>query len=134
MIIINNINLLGRLTRDVEMRYSQNANATAVANFSLAVNRRFKKEGQQDVDFINCVAFGKTAEIIEKYVDKGNQLAVTGRLAIDQYEKDGEKRNATKVYVEAITFISAPKDNQQSNQQNDDRHAPADEYEEDLPF
>lgn len=133
---MNNINILGRLTRDVEMRYSQNESATAVANFSLAVNRRFKKEGQQDVDFINCVAFGKTAEIIEKYVVKGNQLAVTGRLAIDRYEKDGEKRNATKVYVEAITFISTPKDNQQSNQQNDG-YMPINERltdEEDLPF
>lgn len=106
---MNSINLLGRLTRDVEVRYSQSANPVAIANFGLAVNRRFKKQGEQEADFMNCTAFGKTAELIQQYVAKGEQLGITGRLAIDQYQKDGENRTATKIMVEAITFVSSPK-------------------------
>ncbi|HHX62327.1 MAG TPA: single-stranded DNA-binding protein [Epulopiscium sp.] len=130
---MNNINILGRLTKDPEVRYSQSAAPVAVVNFSLAVNRRFKKQGEQDVDFINCVAFGKTGELIDQYVKKGEQLAVTGRLAIEQYEKDGQKRTSTKVVVEAISFVSAPKQSGASNQEQQG-FAPVGEYEEDLPF
>ena len=133
---MNSINVLGRLTRDVEVRYSQSANPVAIANFGLAVNRRFKKQGEQDADFINCTAFGKTAELIQQYVAKGEQLGITGRLAIDQYEKDGEKRTSTKVVVEAISFVSAPKQSGSSNQEQQG-FVPINERlteEEDLPF
>lgn len=125
---MNSINLIGRLTRDVEMRYTQNQ--TAVANFGLAVRRAFAKEGYQDVDFINCTAFGKTAELIEKHVSKGNQLGVSGRLAIEQYEKDGQQRNATKVMVDSITFVGNSQGSQ--SQQENPGFEPVNE--EDLPF
>lgn len=126
---------MGRLTRDPEVRYSQSANPVAVANFGLAVNRRFKKEGQQDVDFINCTAFGKTAELIQQYIKKGEQLAVTGRLAIDQYEKDGEKKISTKVMVEGMTFVSAPKQSDTGYQGPEQQgFSTVNDREEDLPF
>ena len=70
---------MGRLTKDPEVRYSQSADPVAVANFSLAVNRRFKKQGEQEADFINCVAFGKNGEFVEKYFRKGQMVSVVGR-------------------------------------------------------
>lgn len=129
---MNSWNGLGRLTRDPEVRYAQSG--TAVVNFTLAVDRRFKKEGQQEVDFINCVAFGKTGELVQQYVKKSNQLAVTGRLAIDQYvDKEGNNKSAPKIVVEAMSFVSAPKkDNHDAGGFVPVNQALEDE--EDLPF
>ncbi len=99
--------LLGNLTRDVEMRTT--ASGQMVANFSLAVNRSWKSQNgdqQEHTSFINCVAWGKTGEIIEKYVKKGDALMVSGRLDQRSYEdKDGNKRSAVEVYVEDFNFI-----------------------------
>ena len=89
---MNKVILMGRLTRDPEVRYSQGANATAVARYSLAVDRRFKRDGEPTADFINCVAFGRTAEFAEKYFRQGLKVVVTGRIQTGSYtNKDGQK-------------------------------------------
>lgn len=101
--------LVGRLTRDPEVRYSTGENATATARFSVAVNRRFKNaEGNYDADFINCVAFGKTAEFIEKYFRKGMAIGLTGRIQTGSYtNKDGQKVYTTDVVVEETEFVES---------------------------
>jgi len=77
---MNKVILMGRLTRDPDIRYSQGENATAVARYALAVNRSFKREGELDADFINCVAFGRAAEFAEKYFKKGSRILISGRI------------------------------------------------------
>ena len=105
---MNKTILMGRLTRDPEVRYSQGDNASAVARFSLAVDRRFKKDGEQTADFINCVAFGKTAEFIEKYGHKGTKFVVEGRIQTGSYtNKDGQKVYTTDVVVEQVEFAES---------------------------
>jgi single-strand DNA-binding protein len=101
---MNSTQLLGRLTKDPELKYGASGNA--YCKFTLAVNRAFKKD---ETDFINCTAFGKAAETIAEYVRKGDQFAVTGRIQTDVYEKDGEKRYSTGVMVDGFTFISKAK-------------------------
>lgn len=97
--------MTGRLTRDVEIRYSQGANATAVARFTIAVDRRFKREGEPEADFFNCSAFGKTAEFIEKYFKQGNKILIVGRVENDNYtNKDGQKVYGTRIAVEEAEF------------------------------
>ena len=105
---MNNVILMGRLTRDPEVRYTQGDNASAVARFSLAVDRRFKKDGEQTADFINCVAFGKTGEFIEKYGRKGTKFVVEGRIQTGSYtNKDGQKVYTTDVVVEQVEFAES---------------------------
>lgn len=105
---MNKVILMGRLTRDPEVRYSQGDNASAVARFSLAVDRRFKKDGEQTADFINCVAFGKTGEFIEKYGRKGTKFVVEGRIQTGSYtNKDGQKVYTTDVVVEQVEFAES---------------------------
>ena len=105
---MNKVILMGRLTRDPEVRYTQGDNTSAVARFSLAVNRRFKKDGEQTADFINCVAFGKTGEFIEKYGRKGTKFVVEGRIQTGSYtNKDGQKVYTTDVVVEQIEFAES---------------------------
>ena len=77
---MNKVILMGRLTRDPDVRYSQGENATAVARYTLAVDRRFKRDGDQSADFIGCVSFGRQAEFAEKYLRQGTKIAVTGRI------------------------------------------------------
>ena len=105
---MNKTILMGRLTRDPEVRYTQGDNASAVARFSLAVDRRFKKDGEQTADFINCVAFDKTAEFIEKYGHKGTKFVVEGRIQTGSYtNKDGQKVYTTDVVVEQVEFAES---------------------------
>lgn len=105
---MNKTILMGRLTRDPEVRYTQGDNASAVARFSLAVDRRFKKDGEQTADFINCVAFGKTGEFIEKYGRKGTKFVVEGRIQTGSYtNKDGQKVYTTDVVVEQVEFAES---------------------------
>lgn len=105
---MNKVILMGRLTRDPEVRYTQGDNASAVARFSLAVDRRFKKDGDQTADFINCVAFGKTGEFIEKYGHKGTKFVVEGRIYTGSYtNKDGQKVYTTDVVVEQVEFAES---------------------------
>lgn len=101
---MNKIILLGRLTRDTEIRYTQTG--ACVAQFTLAVDRPYTKDGQKEADFITCVAWGKTAETIGNYVHKGQRLLVEGRLQIRSYDaKDGSKRWVTEVIVNHGEFI-----------------------------
>ena len=106
---MNQVNLIGRLTRDPEMRYSQGENSIAIARFTLAVDRRFKRQGdEQTADFINCVAFGKTAEVIEKYVTQGTKIAATGEWRTGSYtNKDGQKVYTNDCNVSNIEFCES---------------------------
>ena len=105
---------MGRLTKDVEVKYTQ-TNNTMVATFSLAVNRRFVKEGEErQADFFNIVAFGKTAEFVSKYFSKGQQALISGRLQNRNWEDDqGQKHYATDVILEEIYFADSKKESTQ---------------------
>ena len=109
---MNKVVLMGRLTRDPEVRYSQSGNnqeQLAIARYTLAVNRRFTKQGeQQQADFINCVAFGKAGEFAEKYFKKGLKIAVVGRIQTGSYtNKDGVKIYTTDVVIEEQDFAES---------------------------
>ena len=143
---MNKVQLVGRLTRDPEIRYSQGENATATARFSVAVNRRFKNaEGNYDADFINCVAFGKSAEFVEKYFKKGMAIGLTGRIQTGSYtNKDGQKVYTTDVVVEETEFVESKGASSADNSSNS-RPAPSaannndfmsipDGIDEELPF
>ena len=102
---MNKVILMGRLVRDPEVRYSQGAEPMAVARYTLAVNRRFKRQGESDADFINCVAFGKAGEFAEKYFRKGQMVGIAGRLQVRNWEdNEGRKRYATEVVAEEQYF------------------------------
>lgn len=99
---------LGRLTKDPEVRYSQGENPSTVSKITLAIDRKFKRDGEQSADFINCVAFGKTAEFQEKYFHKGTKVAIVGRLQTGSYtNKDGQKVYTTDVIVEEQEFAES---------------------------
>lgn len=106
---MNKVELVGRLTRDPEVRYSTGESANAIARFSVAVNRRFKNaDGNYDADFINCIAFGKSAEFVEKYFKKGMAIGLTGRIQTGSYtNKDGQKVYTTDVVVEETEFVES---------------------------
>ena len=104
---MNKVILMGRLARDPEVRYG-GANNTAVAKYSLAVPRKFKRDGDQECDFINCVAFGKLGEFAEKYLRKGIKIAIVGRIQTGSYtNKDGQKVYTTDVVVEEQEFAES---------------------------
>ena len=112
---MNKVILIGRVVRDPEIRYSQGANTTCVARYTLAVDRKFKQEGQPTADFINCIAFGKLGEFAEKYLRKGVKIAVTGRIQTGSYKnKDGNTVYTTDVVVEEQEFCESKS---QSNSQ-----------------
>lgn len=103
---MNSAQLVGRLTRDPEVRYSDGG--STVTRFTLAVDRRFKKDGGDDADFINCVAFGKTAEFLEKWFRKGQRLGLTGRIQTGSYvNQEGTKVYTTEVVVENVEFVES---------------------------
>ena len=106
---MNKVILMGRLTRDPEVRYSQGENATAVARYTLAVDRRFNRNNdEQTADFINCVAFGRAGEFAEKYFHKGTKIAITGRIQTGSYtNKDGVRVYTTEVVVEDHEFAES---------------------------
>lgn len=105
---MNKVILMGRLTRDPEVRYSQGANQTAVARFSIAVDRRFKREGEPDADFFNCTAFGRQAEFIERYLHKGTKVVLSGRIQNDNYtNKDGQMVYSVRVMVDEVEFAES---------------------------
>ena len=115
---MNNVNLLGRICKDIELKYS--GSNTAFCSFTLAVNRAYKKEGQPDADFISCKAFGKTAETIQKYCEKGRQIAVTGRIQTGSYEKDGNRVYTTDVMIDSFYFADSKKSDGQATTVNPD--------------
>ena len=114
---MNKVILMGRLTRDAEVRYSQGDASTAVARFSLAVDRRFKRDGDdQSADFINCVAFGKTGEFMERFGRKGTKFLVEGRIQTGSYtNKDGQRVYTTDVVVEQVEFAESKSSNEGNN-------------------
>ena len=109
---MNKVELVGRLTRDPEVRYTQ-TNNTLVATFSLAIRRRFVREGDtQTADFINCVAWSKTGEFVSKYFKKGQMMEVVGRIQTRSYDDaNGQKRYVTEVIAEEVGFVGAKGDN-----------------------
>lgn len=141
---MNMVVMMGRLTKAPEVRYG-GAKNTAIASFSLAVDRRFKRQGQPDADFFNCTAFGKTAEFIEKYLTKGTKIVIEGELQNNHY-KD-EKHNCTqyaeRILVNSVEFAESKKASEQ-NTGNATQAAPApqddgfmnipDSIDESLPF
>lgn len=134
---MNNWNGIGRLTRDPEVRYSQGDNSMAIARYTLAVDRTFKKDGQQEADFISCVAFGKSADFAEKYFRQGMKIGVTGRIQTGSYtNRDGQKVYTTDIVVEHQDFCEKKCDNQQSSKQvsADDDFMDVPESFDGLPF
>ena len=144
---MNKIMLIGRLTKDPELRYTQSG--TAVASFTLAVDRRFPNQnGEREADFINCVAWNKSAEFVANYFHKGKQMALEGRLQVRSYEgNDGQRRWVTEVVAEQIEFVGSKNDstnvsggNRQDYQNNNNASAGSGLGEEivfddsDLPF
>ena len=103
---MNKVELMGRLVADPEVRYSA-SNNNAVARYTIAVERRFKRDGDQDADFIRCVAFGKSGEFAEKYLHKGMKICVCGRIQTGSYDKDGQKVYTTDVVVENVEFTES---------------------------
>jgi len=116
---MNKVILMGRLTRDPEVRYSQGDNSMAIARYTLAVDRKFKRDGDdQTADFINCVAFGKSGEFAEKYLHKGTKIAVVGRIQTGSYtNKDGQKVYTTDVVVEEQEFAESKNSGSPDNMQ-----------------
>lgn len=140
---MNKVILMGRLTRDPSIRYTQGENNTCVARYTLAVDRKYKREGEQAADFINCVAFGKTAEFTEKYLKQGTKIVITGRIQTGSYtNKDGNKVYTTDVIVEDCEFAES-KNASQNTQPSQPEPSPTDAdgfmnipdgLEEELPF
>ncbi len=116
--MVNNVTLLGRITRDPEVKAV--GNGSAVCNFSLAVNRNFKnQQGEYEADFINVVAFGNTAQRMQQYVSKGNLLAVTGRIQTRNYENNmGQRVYVTEVVANNVSFVESR--NSRNNSGNQD--------------
>ena len=124
---MNSVILIGRTTKDIELRYSQNGNM-AIARFTLAVDRASKERG---ADFISCIAFGKTAELLEKYVPKGRKIAIQGHIQTGSYDsKDGHKVYTTDVIVDRMEFCESRQDNE--NKPDADGFVPM--ADENLPF
>lgn len=132
---MNIVALVGRVTRDPDIRQSQGENPMVVARYTLAVNRRRTKE-KDKADFISMVSFGKTAEFIEKYVKKGTKLCIRGRIQTGSYEKDGKKIYTTDVVAEDIEFAESKKQSQETQEQPQEK--PVDDFiavvDGELPF
>lgn len=105
---MNKVILMGRLTRDPEVRYSAGENALAIARYTLAVDRRFRRDGEATADFISCVSFGRTAEFAEKYFHQGIRIVVSGRIQTGSYtNREGQKVYTTEVVVEEQEFAES---------------------------
>lgn len=115
---MNKVILMGNLTRDPEIRYTQSENPMTIARFSLAVNRRFARQGDVDTDFFNCTAFGKQAEFVEKYFIQGSRMLLTGRIQNNNYtNKNGEKVYSVQIIADEIEFAER-KSTADANAQN----------------
>ena len=105
---MNKVILMGRLTKNPEVRYGAGENSTAVARYTIAVDRRFKRDGEQNTDFIGCVAFGRNAEFAEKYLRQGTKIVLTGRIQTGSYtNRDGQKVYTTDIVVEEQEFAES---------------------------
>ena len=114
---MNKVILMGRLTRDAEIRYSQGESSTSIARFSLAVDRRFRRDNdEQTADFINCVAFGRTAEFLERFGRKGTKFVLEGRIQTGSYtNKDGQRVYTTDVVAENVEFAESKNNSSAGN-------------------
>lgn len=134
---MNNVVLIGRLSRDPSVYYSQGENPTAIAKYSLAVDRSFKTKDGQNADFINCITFGKNGEFAEKYLHQGMKIAVTGHIQTGSYtNKDGVRVYTTDVVVDHHEFVESKKsqsDAANNSNKEDFVNAP-DSIDEELPF
>lgn len=130
--MINNVTLVGRLTKDPELRYTPNG--VAVANFTLAVNRQFKSQsGESEADFINCVVWKKSAENLAQYMGKGGLIGVTGRVQTRSYDnQEGKRVYVTEIVAENVQFLESKKS--QNNQSYSNAGEPIDISDENLPF
>lgn len=143
---MNKVILMGRLTRDPEVRYSQGEGSLAIARFSLAVDRRFKRQGEPEADFFNCTAFGKQAEFAERYLKQGTKMVVVGRVQNDNYtNKDGQKVYSVQIMVDELEFAESKGTGSESGGYQTSRPAPSqaagdgfmnipDGIDEELPF
>lgn len=138
---MNKVILMGRLTKDPEVRYSQGNNPMAIARYTLAVDRKFKRDGEPNADFINCIAFGKNGEFVEKYLHKGIKILVEGRIQTGSYtNKDGVKVYTTDVVVESCEFAESKNASQSERPQpmpqtdSDGFMSIPDGIDEELPF
>lgn len=130
---MNSVQLVGRLAADPDVRYTDGG--TSIARIRVACDRRYKKEGEQTADFISCVAFGKTAEFIEKYFIKGKRIGLNGRIQTGSYEKDGAKVYTTDVVIENVEFVeNASGGGGKPESTNDDFMEMPSGLEEKLPF
>ena len=132
---------MGRLTRDPEVRYGQSG--SAVANFSVAIDRRYKRDGETTADFFNCTAFGKTGEFVEKYLRKGIKVVIEGELQNNNYEdKNGTKHYSVQIIVNQIEFAESKSSQTNNDTAEPEANAPADDgfmnvpdgIDEELPF
>lgn len=129
---MNKVILMGRLTRDPETRQ---AGETTVIRFTVAVDRRYKKEGDQSADFPSCVAFGKTAEFISKYFHKGMKIALEGRIQTGDYtDKDGVKHYTTEVIAEAVEFAESKREERGREEPKEETEWATSAEDVDLPF
>lgn len=131
---MNKVILMGRLTKDPEVRYSTGTIPIAIANYTLAIDRKFKREGEPTADFINCVAFGRNGEFVEKYLKKGQMISVVGRLQVRSWDdKNGNKRWNTEVIVDEHYFTGSKSENTSVAEPN---FIPIDDdaQDDDLPF
>ena len=135
---MNKVVLMGRLTKDPEVRYAEGENPVAVGRYTLAVNRRWKREGETEADFIPCVVFGKSATFAEKYFTKGQMVGIIGRLQVRIWtDRDGNKRRSMEVVVEEQHFAGGKNENQEPRRElAEDGFYPISEdiEEDDLPF
>ena len=123
--MLNKHFLLGRLTRDPEVRYSNGENPTAIARFSLAVDRRYIREGEPTADFFNCTAFGRQAEFAEKYLKKGSKIIIVARAESDNYtDKNGNNVYGFRWIIEEIEFADAKKQEEQFMEIPEDEELP----------
>lgn len=133
---MNLVALVGRLTRDVEVKYTSGENAQAVARFSVAVQRQFKnRDGNYDADFINCVAFGRTAEFVQKYFRKGSMIGIRGEIRTGSYtNKDGIKVYTTDINVSNVEFVGGNGGNNAADTANTSFMDIPDNVDEEMPF
>lgn len=129
---MNKVELIGRLTKDPEVKLT--TNQTAYCNFTVAVDRRFKdKDGQRQSDFINCVAWKQTADFINKYFHKGSRLGLCGSIQTRSYEKDGQKVFITEVLVDEVEFVESKTEAKEAAQPTNDSHAEITEPQNQVP-
>ena len=132
---MNKVILMGRLTRDPEVRYSAGENALAVARYTLAVDRRFRREGEATADFIGCIAFGKAAEFAEKYFRQGLKVVVTGRIQTGSYtNREGQKVYTTDVVIEDQEFAESKASSENNAAAGEKTGAAAGKQEEHSPY